>query len=170
MLKLDMNCIKSYYINILTLIYKGVQMLQLINPMQKNTVDSLFDSAITSFFRPEYRRSLNSYDRALLPIDLSDDGENFVIKADLPGVDPSSVDIQLEKDYLKIEVTNELQNSEKSAHKQLLKERVESSFKRMVKLPESVDSENARSSYTKGVLEVILPKSQKSQVKVIPIT
>ena len=145
-------------------------MLQLINPMQKNTVDSLFDSAITSFFRPEYRRSLNSYDRALLPIDLSDDGENFVIKADLPGVDPSSVDIQLEKDYLKIEVTNELQNSEKSAHKQLLKERVESSLKRMVKLPESVDSENARSSYTKGVLEVILPKSQKSQVKVIPIT
>ena len=165
-----MICIKSYYINIITLIYKGVQMLQLINPMQKNTVDSLFDSAITSFFRPEYRRSLNSYDRALLPIDLSDDGENFVIKADLPGVDPSSVDIQLEKDYLKIEVTNELQNSEKSAHKQLLKERVASSLKRVVKLPESVDSENARSSYTKGVLEVILPKSQKSQVKVIPIT
>ena len=165
-----MACIKSYYINIITLIYKGVQMLQLINPMQKNTVDSLFDSAITSFFRPEYRRSLNSYDRALLPIDLSDDGENFVIKADLPGVDPSSVDIQLEKDYLKIEVTNELQNSEKSAHKQLLKERVASSLKRVVKLPESVDSENAKSSYTKGVLEVILPKSQKSQVKVIPIT
>ena len=152
------------------MIYKGVQMLQLINPVQKNTVDSLFDSAITSFFRPEYRRSLNSYDRTFLPIDLSDDGENFVIKADLPGVDPTSVNIQLEKDYLKIEVTNELQNSEKSAHKQLLKERVESSFKRMVKLPESVDSENARSSYTKGVLEVILPKSQKSQVKVIPIT
>ena len=145
-------------------------MLQLINPMQKNTVDSLFDSAITSFFRPEYRRSLNSYDRALLPIDLSDDGENFVIKADLPGVDPSSVDIQLEKDYLKIEVTNELQNSEKSAHKQLLKERIESSLKRVVKLPESVDSENAKSSYRKGVLEVVLPKSQKSQVKVIPIT
>ena len=145
-------------------------MLQLINPMQKNTVDSLFDSAITSFFRPEYRRSLNSYDRALLPIDLSDDGENFVIKADLPGVDPSSVDIQLEKDYLKIEVTNELQNSEKSAHKQLLKERVASSLKRVVKLPESVDSENAKSSYRKGVLEVVLPKSQKSQVKVIPIT
>ena len=152
------------------MIYKGVQMLQLINPVQKNTVDSLFDSAITSFFRPEYRRSLNSYDRTLLPIDLSDDGENFVIKADLPGVDPSSVDIQLEKDYLKIEVTNELQNSEKSAHKQLLKERVASSLKRVVKLPESVDSENAKSSYTKGVLEVVLPKSQKSQVKVIPIT
>ena len=106
----------------------------------------------------------------MLPIELSDDGENFVIKADLPGVDRSSVDIQLEKDYLKIEVTNELQNSEKSAHKQLLKERVASSLKRVVKLPESVDSENAKSSYTKGVLEVILPKSQKSQVKVIPIT
>ena len=111
------------------MIYKGVQMLQLINPVQKNTVDSLFDSAITSFFRPEYRRSLNSYDGTLLPIDLSDDGENFVIKADLPGVDPTSVNIQLEKDYLKIEVTNELQNSEKSAHKQLLKERIESSLK-----------------------------------------
>ena len=87
------------------MIYKGVQMLQLINPVQKNTVDSLFDSAITSFFRPEYRRSLKSYDRTFLPIDLSDDGENFVIKTDLPGVDPTSVNIQLEKDYLKIEVT-----------------------------------------------------------------
>ena len=145
-------------------------MLQLINPMQKNTVDSFLDSAITSFFRPEYGRSLNSYNRTLLPIDLYDDGENFVIKADIPGVDPSSVDIQLEKDFLKIEIINEPQNEENSGHTRLLKERIESSLKRVVKMPESVDSENAKSSYTKGVLEVILPKSQKSQVKIIPIT
>ena len=52
----------------------------------------------------------------------------------------------------------------------LLKEWIKSSVKRVVKLPESVDSENAKSSYTKGVLECSLPKTQKSQVKVIPIT
>jgi len=52
----------------------------------------------------------------------------------------------------------------------LLKEWIKSSVKRVVKLPESVDSENAKSSYTKGVLEVSLPKTQKSQVKVISIT
>jgi len=144
--------------------------LQLINSTQKNTLDSLFDSAISSFFQPQYRKSLNSYSHTFLPIDLYDDGDNFVIKADLPGVDPSSVHIQLEKDYLKIEVANELQDANKPGHTQLLKERNESSSKRVVKLPEPVDSDNANSSYTQGVLEVILPKSQKSQVKTISIT
>ncbi|MBA39539.1 MAG: hypothetical protein CL894_03210 [Dehalococcoidia bacterium] len=52
----------------------------------------------------------------------------------------------------------------------LLKEWIKSSVKRVVKLPESVESENAKSCCTKGVLECRLPKTQKSQVKVIPIT
>lgn len=52
----------------------------------------------------------------------------------------------------------------------MLKEWIKSSVKRVVKLPESVDSENAKSSYEKWVLECRLPKTQKSQVKVIPIT
>lgn len=41
----------------------------------------------------------------------------------------------------------------------LLKVRVKCSLKGVVKLPESVDSENGKSSYTKGVLQVILPKT-----------
>ena len=149
---------------------KGVQMLQLINPIQKNTVDSLFDSAMTSFLRPQYRSSSNAYNRTLLPIDIFDDGENFIIKADLPGVDPSDIHIQLEKDHLKMEVVNNTRNDGKPEPAQLLKERVGFPVKRSVKLPESVDSENSKSSYTNGVLEVILPKSQKSQIKVIPVT
>ena len=52
----------------------------------------------------------------------------------------------------------------------LLKVRIKSSLKRVVKLPEFVDSENTKSSYTKEIFEVSLPKTQKSQVKVIPIT
>lgn len=145
-------------------------MLQLINQTRKNPIDSLFDSAVSSFLNPQNRSSLNFYQVNVLPIDLYDDGDNFIVKADLPGVDPSTVEIQLEKDYLKIEVANKLQNDKKPEHNQLLKERIESSLKRVVKLPEFVDSENAKASYTKGVLEVVLPKSQKSQIKVISIT
>ena len=145
-------------------------MLQLINQSPKNTIDSFFDSAVSSFLNPQYRSSLNSYKSNVLPIDLYDDGDNFIVNADLPGVDLSTVQIQLEKDYLKIEVVNELHDEDKPGPKQLVKERIKSPLKRVVKLPESVDSENAKSSYTKGVLEVVLPKSQKSQVKVIPIT
>ena len=69
-----------------------------------------------------------------------------------------------------MEVVNNTQNDGKPEPAQLLKERVGSPVKRSVKLPESVDSENSKSSYTNGVLEVILPKSQKSQIKVIPVT
>ena len=145
-------------------------MLQLINQSPKNTIDSFFDSAVSSFLNPQYRSSLNSYKSNVLLIDLYDDGDNFIVNADLPGVDLSTVHIQLEKDYLKIEVVNELHDEDKPGPKQLVKERIKSPLKRVVKLPESVDSENTKSSYTKGVLEVVLPKSQKSQVKVIPIT
>ena len=145
-------------------------MLHLISLNQKNTIDSLFNSAISSLINPGYRRAGNFYHSNELAVDLYDDGDNFVIEADLPGVNPSQVQIELEKDYLKIEVANEHPKDGKSAKKQLLKERSGTSLKRVLKLPGSVESEEAESSYTNGVLEVVLPKSQKSNVKIIPIT
>ena len=42
-------------------------------------------------------------------------------------------------------------------------------MKRAIKLPKPVDSDKAKSSYKDGVLEIVLPKSERTQIKVIPV-
>ncbi len=43
-------------------------------------------------------------------------------------------------------------------------------MKRDIKLPKPVYLDRAKSSYKDGVLEIVLPKSEKIQIKVIPVT
>ena len=75
----------------------------------------------------------------------------------------------LQKDYLKIEVTNGEVSEDKTSGKILIRERIRHPMKRQVKLSEPIDSENAESKYMNGVLEIRLPKSNKSQIIVIPV-
>jgi HSP20 family protein len=99
-----------------------------------------------------------------------EDGDNFTLKADLPGVLPSEMQIQLEKDCLEIEVSNKKPVQDEEAVKLLINERLNTHMKRSIKLPKPVDSDKAKSSYKDGVLEIVLPKSEKTQIKIIPIT
>ena len=143
-------------------------MLQSIFPRRENPLDSLFDSAVSSVMSP-YAKGRFTYVRNQIPLDLIDYGDELVLTADLPGYDSSGIQVNLEKDYLKIEVTNGEVSEDKTSGKILIRERIRHPMKRQVKLSEPIDSENAESKYLNGVLEIRLPKSNKSQIKVIPV-
>ncbi|MDC0035235.1 Hsp20/alpha crystallin family protein [Chloroflexi bacterium] len=143
-------------------------MLQSMFPIHRNTIDSLFDSTVSAVLSPYPKRGVDSF-RNKIPIDLIDNGQELVLIADLPGYNSSDIQVNLERDYLKIEVTNEDVSPKESGDRLLVNERSRASVKRYVKLTEPVDSENAKSKYSDGVLEIQLPKSHKSQIKVIPV-
>lgn len=143
-------------------------MLQSIFPRRENELDSFLDYAVSSGIAP-YVKGRFAYVRNPIPLDLIDYGDELVLTADLPGYDSSDLQVNLEKDYLKIEVTNGEVSEDKTSGDMLIKERIRHPMKRQVKLGEPIDSANAESKYLNGVLEIRLPKSNKSQMKVIPV-
>ena len=94
----------------------------------------------------------------------------FVIFADLPGIDPGSVDIDVDGQLLTIRAQRRLPSAEKDT-KWIVRERRNHSFVRQLNLGQGIDTENITAAYDNGVLTVTLPKSEnaQSQVKRIAI-
>ncbi|MDH2900439.1 MAG: Hsp20/alpha crystallin family protein [archaeon] len=135
-------------------------------------IQSMFDEmrrALNEPFAPILpygRTSLFSFPRIEWPIsnlpsvDLADRGKEFIITADLPGYSKEDVDIRVTEHWLKIKAeskkSKEVENKKKNY---IQKERVYSSFARVIPFPESVTSSGMKATMKNGVLEIIVPKS-----------
>ena len=99
-----------------------------------------------------------------IPLDVERDGDDFVVRGTLPGVAPSDIGITIEDGVLTIEG----RTASEGEHEEggyLLRERRAGSFRRSVRLPESVDVDNAASSYEHGVVTVRLPLAESRKAK-----
>ncbi|RLA58173.1 MAG: hypothetical protein DRQ78_12540 [Epsilonproteobacteria bacterium] len=93
-------------------------------------------------------------------MDLVDEGDIYVVKADIPGVEKSKIDINVEDGVIKIEA--EISKDKKEESKGYLKqERFVSSYMRMITLPEDANSKEWTSEYKDGVLKITIPKQKK---------
>ena len=104
-----------------------------------------------------------------IPLDVIRSGDDVVVKASLPGVKKDDVEVTIEDSVLTIraEIKSESDSSESGY---LLRERREGSFFRAVRLPETVDSENAASSFGDGVLTITLPKKEEKKARKLTIS
>ncbi|MBY6069428.1 Hsp20/alpha crystallin family protein [Leisingera aquaemixtae] len=97
---------------------------------------------------------------ALSPaIDLTENGTEYSVTAELPGLDPESIEVKTSNGTLSIsgEKTEEKQEDEPSYH---LSERRWGSFFRSVRLPDNIDQDKISATFSNGVLTVHLPKSE----------
>lgn len=90
-------------------------------------------------------------------IDVADEGEQLRIVADLPGFEKEDIDLAVANGVLTIRGNREME-SEEGDGEYLRRERRSQSMKRSISLPEEIDEEGARASYSNGVLTVTLPK------------
>jgi HSP20 family protein len=90
-------------------------------------------------------------------IDLSDKGENLIIRAEIPGINPKDLDISVTEDQLHIEgeVKQESVNEGDQYHRV---ERKYRTFSRDIKLPCRVMKEEVEATYREGILTIVLPK------------
>lgn len=104
-----------------------------------------------------------------IPLDVVRTGDEVIVKASLPGVPKDKVDVTIEDNVLTIraEIAEEAQREDTGY---LLKERRTGSFYRAVRLPETVDTEKAKSTYTDGVLRITLPKVEEKKARKLAIT
>lgn len=104
----------------------------------------------------------------LMPMDLYRDGDHYVLSADLPGIDPGSVDIDVDGQLLTIRAERTLANHE--GVKWLTRERVAGSFLRQLNLGQGIDIEHIAASYANGVLSVTLPVSEHTKPRKVEVT
>jgi HSP20 family protein len=97
-------------------------------------------------------------------LDVSESKDNFVVKAEVPGIDAKDIDISLTGDVLTIrgEKKQEKEEREEDYH---LVETSYGSFSRSVRLPAEVESNKIKASYKNGILNITLPKSEKVKAK-----
>ncbi|MCZ8129850.1 MAG: Hsp20/alpha crystallin family protein [Steroidobacteraceae bacterium] len=97
------------------------------------------------------------------PVDIREEQNQFVIHADLPGVEAKDIDVTLEKGVLTIRGRRELATrDEKNGFRRV--ERVAGEFYRRFSLPDTADSQAVKARFANGVLEVAIPK----QAQVLP--
>ena len=101
-------------------------------------------------------------------LDMSETKDNFVVKAEVPGIDAKHIDISLTGDVLTIRGEKRQEKEEKEEDYHLV-ERTYGSFSRSVRLPAEVESNKIKASYKNGILAITLPNSEKAKAKEVKI-
>ena len=104
---------------------------------------------------------------AAMPMDAYKQGENFVIHLDLPGVDPSSIDLTVEKNVLTVRA--ERHRIAGDDIETLVRERMWGTFARRFSLGDSLDAERLEARYADGVLTLTVPVAEKAKPRKIEI-
>ena len=101
-------------------------------------------------------------------VDIREEEDHFTITADLPGVDPSDIDITMENGMLSLKGER---SSEKEEEKEGYRrvERARGTFYRRFSLPDTADPDRIEAKSKNGVLEITLPKQEKVKPKRIPV-
>lgn len=102
-------------------------------------------------------------------VDIREEADNFVIYADIPGVDPADIDVHMENGTLSISgERSKITKEEHDGYKRT--ERVRGNFLRRFSLPDSADAERIAAKCRNGVLEVVIPKHEKLQPRKISVS
>ncbi|MGE2833724.1 Hsp20/alpha crystallin family protein [Mycobacterium sp. SMC-4] len=103
-----------------------------------------------------------------MPMDLCKVGDHYVLTADLPGIDPGSVDVNVDNGTLTISA-HRTARSEESAQ-WLANERFFGSYRRQLSLGEGIDTAAISATYENGVLTVTIPVAEKAKPRKIEVS
>jgi HSP20 family protein len=131
----------------------------------RDAMNALFQD---SFVRPTGGPAHGGTGAALLPLDVSENENEFVVKASLPGVKPEDVQITIHGETLTIQGETNLEEEKKGDHWHL-RERRFGSFHRSISLSTPVDSDKAQATFEHGVLTLTLPKSEAAKPRQIKV-
>jgi HSP20 family protein len=101
-------------------------------------------------------------------VDVKDEKERIVVKADIPGIKKEDLSISVKEDLLTIRGERK-EAQEKKEKGYTYSERFEGSFVRTVGLPATVRASEVKASYKDGVLEITLPKDENAKPKEVKV-
>ncbi len=129
----------------------------------RNKMDRLFNEVDRPYlYGPAFTLSTNSPRTNLM-----ENGDNFEVRAELPGISKDDISIKIQGNYLEISGKRVIEKPE--GYKAHRNERSSSSFSRSFTLPDEVDAEKVDATLKDGVLYLTLPKSEAAKPRQITI-
>ncbi|MGB2718511.1 MAG: Hsp20/alpha crystallin family protein [Rhodococcus sp. (in: high G+C Gram-positive bacteria)] len=108
-------------------------------------------------------------DRAprFMPMDLYKVDDHYVLSADLPGIDPGSIDVDVDRGTLTL--TAHRSAPESTGVQWITSERFAGTFRRQVSLGDGVDTQRISAAYDNGVLSITIPLAERAKPRKIDI-
>jgi HSP20 family protein len=130
-----------------------------------SAMDRLFGD---TFGVPGQSRTVGAVGEGYLPLDIYQTDKEWVIRAAVPGVDPSAVDVTVDGGQITIkgEITSP---PDARSESYWLRENFYGKFTRQVTLPEDAMGDQARAQFVNGVLILSVPKAQPAKPKSVKI-
>jgi HSP20 family protein len=133
-----------------------------------NTIQSEMNRLFNTFFESPTTGNGGSFRRWIPAMDLVETENDFVLKADLPGLSEDEVNIEVEDNVLTISGERKSEREERKDGFYRV-ERSFGSFRRSLTLPEGVDADAVSASFERGVLEVHVPKPEEHKPRKVAI-
>ena len=113
-------------------------------------------------------RPMRMLDNEVIPLDVTETDQAYVVKAAMPGVKREDIKVSIQGDQVTISAETDAEE-ERTEGNIVCRERYHGKQFRSFTLPQSVDEENAHASCTNGVLELKLPKKGGAGAKQLSI-
>jgi HSP20 family protein len=101
-------------------------------------------------------------------VDINEEKDKYVIRADLPGLKQEEIDVSVDDDTLTIKGERKIEKHDREKN-YYRTERAYGAFQRSFTLPSSVDTDKINATYKDGVLEVTIPKTEEQKKKKVKI-
>lgn len=129
---------------------------------------SLLQGDMNRLFDRFFAPAAGQRERWIPALDVHEEDDSFVVRADLPGMSEEDVTIEVEDRVLRIAGKRENEHEDKGDGYHRI-ERSYGQFERMLTLPEGVDAEAITASFDKGVLQLRVPKPERARPRRITI-
>jgi HSP20 family protein len=103
----------------------------------------------------------------VMPMDAWREGDNFVVEFDLPGVDPGSIDLDVERNVLTVTAERDRNSDDAET---IATQRPRGVFSRQLFRRDTLDVERVDASYNDGVLKLVIPVAEQAKPRKIEIS
>ncbi len=131
----------------------------------RNRINHMFDDVFYPINRDEVELSMGSWNPV---VDVYDNDDSIVIKAELPGIDKEGIEIDVKDRVLTLKGERSSESEVKDDN-YYRRERSFGKFERAFTLPADVDPDKIKADYKDGVLKIDIPKPEEKKPRQITI-
>lgn len=142
--------------------------MKMVHYQPRNLLELLNKEFFNSPYFPTDDKSLVETGDWVPSVDIKEEKDKFLVLVDIPGVDPKEVKISWENNELSVQGHREIVKKDESENYSRI-ERNSGTFYRKFSLPDTADSQNIKATSKHGVLEILIPKHEKSKPQQISI-
>lgn len=128
-----------------------------------------FNSLFENFLQPT-RWAQEEASQGIAPrLDVVERDNEFVVKAEMPGMKKDDIEVSLENGVLTITAETRSETEEKEGDRVIRQERRYGKYLRSLRLGKEIDEKKVKASYKDGILELVLPKAEEVKPKKIAV-